>query len=429
MLTTEQAGTGAAPTEAPGAAPVVSPAEAAPNADSRPLQDIQMELAQKLLAGTNDKAAEAPAAEKPAAAVRDPATGRFAKADGAADPDTAEGDEPADDEKALDAADDAADGESDSPEAAESEQEKPDSAAPPRDPPAYLSPELKARWAKLDPDVQDAVAAHALENRQTISRLGNVFEPFRRIAVEHQDFFEQHKLSPPDAFRNLMEWNLQMTKDPAAAILGLAKVAKIDLAALAGVAPQQSQQPVDDLGLPPDPEVIALKAKIERLEAVINQHDSHLTAQQREQRRLDAERAARQEQEQQAQVSAIADAIAKLEVELPDFGKLLNSGDIGIEVEKVRAKSPDLPHEQVLRKAYERALWANDDTRERAMTAKQAADRKAREEKAAAAAAKAKKAAATTVRGAPPKTAPVASVSDAQAEVLRKYQGMGIIKG
>ncbi|MFM1816827.1 MAG: hypothetical protein RLZ98_3522 [Pseudomonadota bacterium] len=425
MLTSEQATAGTPETGAPATGAAVSPAEAPPAADNRPFEEVQLELARKLL--SNDAPAEKPAEDKPAAgAVRDPATGRFVKADGTAE-DTPEGEEPADDEKAPEAADEAADGESDSPETEEGEQE-PAETAPPRDPPAYLSPELKARWGKLDPDVQDAVAAHALENRQTISRLGNVFEPFRAVAVEYRDFFDQHKLAPADAFRNLMDWNVQITRDPAAAILGLAKAAQIDLAALAGASPQQ-QQPVDDLGLPPDPEVVGLKAELEQLKAIIQQHDSHLTAQQREQRRLDAERAERTEREQQAQVEAVADAIARLEVELPDFKKLLNSGDIGIEVEKVRAKSPNLPHEQVLRQAYDRALWANEGTRGRALQQQQAAERKAREEKAAAAAAKAKKAAATTVRGAPPKTAPAASVADAQAETVRKFQSMGILKG
>ncbi len=392
-----------------GTPPVVAPSQDAPAAEARPLQDIQLELAKKLLAG---ETAEADKTDAHKATPPRAPDGKFTKA-------SESGDKPSDAKTEVPA-------EGDQPKAETKPEDQTQVAAPPPAPPAHLPPGLKARWDKIDPDVRDELSAYALEARQTISRLGQL-NPYGEVANAHSQYFSERGLSGPQAFNNLLAWDIELARDPGSALPRFLAMYGIDLAQLTRATPQPHAQSVDDLGLPPDPQVAALKSEIEQLKGLIPKYErdirgitSHLSAQEQ------ARRAYESEQHQTA-VSSAEDEIARFEATTPGFRELLNSGEIGIEMDKLRSTSPDMPLRQMLQKAFDRAQWANEGMREKAIAARQmaerkAADEKAQKEKAAAAAAKAKSAAAANVRGLPNgNAAPPSSVKDAQSEVLRRH--------
>ncbi len=246
------------------------------------------------------------------------------------------------------------------------------------------------------------------------------------MASSYRDYSAASNVHPGQVFNNLMAWNVELEKDPASALPRLAKAYGVDLAGLYA-SKQPQQQPADDLGLPPDPQVVALQQTIANLESRISEYDrqirgvtSHLSSQEQAQREW-------QEQQYEAQIGSVETEIAKFQAGNPDFNALLQSGELGVEIAKLQERQPDLPRDQLIKTAFERAQWANPQMRAKAMAAHQASERKAAEEKAqkdkaAAAAAKAKAAASANVRGLPNgNAAPPASVKDAQSEVLRRH--------
>lgn len=399
-------------------------AQAAPAAETQQsLRDIQLETAKRLLADApaDDKATEGEREHHSKAQPRDDATKRWTNTKPDGSPTDKTGAKPEDgqaDETAAEAAqDDRPEGKDDQPPAKE----------PPAEPPAYLSPDLKARWGKMEPDVRDAVAADALQARQAISRLGRALEsyrPFEQTAREHQEFFKATQTAPHQVFDNLMQWNTYLERNPAAAIRALADTYRVDLAQFA---PAQQQQ-TDDLGLPPDPQVSALQQEIAQLKGIIGQFDQRM-------RGVTTQLSAREEAEQnylaqqrEEAISRSEDELAAFEVHNPDFRALLDNGDIAVEIAKLQRVEPNLSRKDTLQKAYDRARWANPDMRtkliaeqSKAQEAERAKAEAAKRDAAQKAAASAKRAGQANVRGIPNSTTPPPSVRDAQAEVLRKY--------
>lgn len=387
-------------TNAAGAQPVEAPVTGTPEATPPPAEgsrESMVALASKLLSAPD--VGDEPLAEtgdEAPAKPRDP-TGKFAKAADAS-------------------------GETEAP-AADADAKPDDAAAkeppkPVREVPAHwrMTEGQKAKWAEAPPEVQDAVAQMAARDRQTLSRLGNDLRPFREIEQQHANYFRELGSAPPQVFANFIAWDRAMKADPEKVVPQFLKLYGLDVSRLAS---GNDQPAADPSGLPPDPEVVqlrettrALQEKIAALERQTGQVTSHLTAQQQ----ADQERQAAAET---ARLNDFASKVREFAAKHSDFQTLVDSGDLEIEIDVLRARG--VPEDQLLEKAYDRAVHANAATREARSKQQSQLAEKAKAEAARKAADAAKRAGAINVRGAPENTAPPANVRDAQHAVLRKH--------
>lgn len=403
-------------------APEAQPAPAAAQEPTTPeqLRDIQLETAKRLLAGEPAEKSDEQKTHHSKTQPRDEATKRWTNTKPDGSPADAKPKDGEADETAAEAAQD------DSKPKGGTEQ--PQAKEPPAAPPSWLSPDLKARWDTMSPDVRDSVAAFAAQARESIGRLGRTLEsyrPFEATAREHQDFFKSSGAAPHQVFDNLMRWNAYLERSPAAAIRALASTYGVDLAQSS---PAQQYQQNADQGLPPDAQTLALQNKIQQLEGIIANLDRGFRG---VTTRLSAQDQAEQEYREQQAAAAVndnEDALARFEVQLPDFKQLLEGGEIAVEIAKLQRQQPNLSRDDLIKEAYERARWANKGTRERLMSEQTKAQEKQRQDAeakkrddAAKAAANARKAGQANVRGVPGTSPQHVDVADAQKAALRKF--------
>ena len=394
-----------------------APAQSAPATAEPSLQDVQMEAATRLLAGlsksddtvspasdttyTTDKTAKA--GEQP----RDPVTKRFVKGDTTGETDASATDKAAADTKTDAAADPA---ETDT---------KPTDAAPPAiAPPQSWAADVREKWATLDPVVQQYIVDRERDAHRQISRQGQELRqiadfamPLATVAQQHEDYLKQIELPPHQALGNLLDFQRYMDANPQAAISYLAEKYGVTLPASA--VPDAAG---DDL--PPDPQVLRLQQQLAATQNQLRQLETNLTARERQAMAERQERERVELDRQERQTMAAVNAFARKN---PHFATLNADGDLIALVNVIRQSEPDLTTEQVLQKAYDRAVWANPRTRAIVVKDQQTQAERERAEKAKAAAAQAKQAGSINVRGAAASPPQSISVADAQKEVLRKY--------
>ncbi len=145
--------------------------------------------------------------------------------------------------------------------------------------------------------------------------------------------------------------------NPGEGLKWLAQSYGVDLAQLAGPPKQQADpasQAVDDLFK--DPRVDQLTAnfqrEIQQLKQQLGQVGGHLTA--------------REQAEQQQRTNYVATAVQKFSADKPYFAEL--EDEITHEVNFIKAREPGSPIEKVLERAYDRAVYANPQIRERVLS-------------------------------------------------------------
>ena len=402
----------ATPAPAPDLATVA--ANSAP-AEGASLHDVQMEAAKALLRelpGNENKA------ELNLKGERDPSTGKFTKSGTPA---------PA----KLDAK--LPNGATGDPSDAQSEDgtKSETDAQPSSPPPAHLAPDIKAVWSKLPAEAQDAIAARTLDDRKAISRLGNEvkrYEPFVEVANQHREYFERNQAHPASVFNNLMAWNQVLESDPVAHFPKLietygVKPAEVQamITALArqhglSVSPTQAD---DDFSLPPDQNTVALRAEIESIKRQNAQLMNRLGQNEGTVRQFtqtqQAEAEARAEyaraQEESRMSSSVDSFVATVDKNEFEFLRPY----VAAEILKL---DPNLPEKDVMPTAYANARKAL----EAVIAPRLSQTDKAKQQQAQQASnGKARQIASSNVRGLPPVTPPIASVKDAQNDVLRKY--------
>ena len=206
---------------------------------------------------------------------------------------------------------------------------EPEPAQPAIEAPHSWSAEMKAKWAALPPEAQTYIAQRERETHQAITRAGEQikqFEPIRGVIEQHADLFQRAGVAPADGIGRLLAAERLLERDPRAAIEQIARAYGVDLSG----APQT-----------PESQTIAeLRHKLAQIEGT-------LTSQ--------------AQQAQQAQQADLARSIEAASKDLPHFEEvkplvagILSAGAV---------PEGDVP--AMIRAAYDMAIHAKPEIRER----------------------------------------------------------------
>ena len=249
--------------------------------------------------------------------------------------------------------------------------------------PETLSPADRAAFAKLSPEGQTFVAQREQRWNEALTAKGREAATLQRKLADYDDVvapyqaeLAQHGMTPAAAFRQLIGLRDFARKDPAGYIKWFAEGHKIDPATILG-APKADEYV--------DPQIKALNDRIAQFEG-------HVSSQ-------------RQAEETRI-VSGIVSAMEAFKGEKgadgqpahPYFDQL--EAEMTVITNAIRAKFPNAAHADVLKVAYDRAVWMNPQTRQATMTAREQAAEAKRLKDAQAHAAQARRA-SSPVRGAP----------------------------
>jgi DNA repair exonuclease SbcCD ATPase subunit len=278
-----------------------------------------------------------------------------------------------------------------------------EAAKPVVEPPVSWSAEMKAKFAALPPDVQAYAVQRDSEANKRISELGQVqktFEPVRSTLERYSPLFEANGVTYEAGLQNLLSVAAALQSDAPNAIREIARRHGVDLRELAGAAP------ADD-GQPDSAELRSVKQELAELRRHVAETSNRVVS--------------REQAEQQAQVSSLTSAIETFASDKPDFDKI--EADIAGLIPAIKAANPGLDHKAILEQAYERAIWANPETRARRLEAdaKAQADRQAKEARERAE--KAKKSASINVKGDVVNGNSPRSVDDDLREIAAKHYG------
>jgi hypothetical protein len=213
-------------------------------------------------------------------------------------------------------------------------------------PPSTWKPVVRAEWDKLTPSVRAEIYRREADFQNGQAQLlpdARLGQSMRQVTEPYRMVVESNYGTPENAMKSFLQTAslLQMgsPQQKLQTIAGIAQQFGIDLSPLAGAGLPQ-QQPAADRQFQ-DPRV------------------DQLLAHQRQQEQL------RQQSEQQ-QLEGIANAwIAEKDAQgnpvYPYVGDVMN--EMAMLIPQVRQANPLFSHPQVLKEAYDRAVWANPDTR------------------------------------------------------------------
>jgi len=229
------------------------------------------------------------------------------------------------------------------------------------DPPQSWSADEKAIWSTLS----DAAKAAVIRREREIDRALSERAPetqdvreFRQVAEAYRDQIAEIGAAPSMVLKNAITWDRALRTDPVRALSAMARQYGIDLAQISQAAPEQLNAPIDQT----NPQIAHLHRRIAELEAA--------TAQER-------------------QMSTAA-TIEAFETAKDASGALRHPyfAEVRVDMGRLITADPTLSLEQ----AYDKAIWANPETRGKLRAAEAAAEkakadaaRKAAEAKASAA--------------------------------------------
>ena len=252
-------------------------------------------------------------------------------------------------------------------------------------PPVSWSAEAKAEWSKLPPAIQEAAIKREAEVNEGFRRLSEErrqLEPLAKAVEPHLQMFQRYNTDPATGIQKLMAAQEYLTRDPVNAIRWLAQERGVNLRALAEMGDMtvqqvqmqqpQYQQPVD-------------------IPAIVRS------------------------QMQQAQIEQEVERFATSQ---PYYAEV--ERELLVLVPYIKQEHPELSPSQVLKEAYDRAVYANPATRAKVIAstdtdriAKAQADQKANAAKA--------RGAAVSLRGSPASgaanTSPLVSVGDVDDDI------------
>ncbi len=232
-------------------------------------------------------------------------------------------------------------------------------------PPVSWAADAKAGWASLPPAIQNAVLKREREASDGFRQYSEQTKAYERALAPVAKEAQRFGLSIDDATKRLVDGHVFLETQPAQAILWLAQKHGLNLAELAAN-PPAPQMPARTEAIVP-PQVLE---QVSSLEQRFNQFfaDQNATA-------VDAFAA----DPKNAHYGAV-------EEQLPNVMRML------------KAENPALTGVPLLQAAYERAIWLNQDVREKIIAERQAQTQQQTTQKLAAKAAQASRA-AVSVRG------------------------------
>jgi hypothetical protein len=274
----------------------------------------------------------------------------------------------------------------------------PEPAKPAIEAPNSWSAEMKAKFPNLSPDVQEYVAQREREAHQAITQKGEqvkAFEPIRQTLDQHREVFVKNGVTEAEGVQRLFAADRFLQEKPGEAIQWLANHYGVDLRQFATGNPQQDQSP--------NGEVLQLRRELAEIK-------NSLTA--------------RERSEQQAQTATVAQTIDKFASENPYFNDV--EDELMGMIPVIKSKEPGLNYGEVLKKAYDRAVYANPDVRQRLQADQQKAAEDKRKVDEAEAVRKAKQAGGInqkSVQGTSPTKG--ATMEDTMSAVFDRLHGNG----
>jgi hypothetical protein len=261
---------------------------------------------------------------------------------------------------------------------------------PVADYPANWDAAYKDHWGKLPPEVQKFISEREQKTHQTLDRQGQVIKYFEPISGVLQTM-NQLGVQPGTEAQMIQSWmqaDRYLSQNPSEALKWLAQQYNVDLAQIAGQPQQPAQQnPIDDLFK--DPRYDTLAKQNEALQ-------QKLAALEQQQQKVVGSLTAREQAEAQRQTAYISEQIQKFASDRPYFAQL--EDEITHEVNLIKAKEPSLPIDKLLDKAYDRAIYANPQIRERVLADQRKAEMEKAQKEAAVKTAQAKKLSSMNVR-------------------------------
>ena len=253
--------------------------------------------------------------------------------------------------------------------------------------PTSWSAENQQLFAKLPPEAQRYIADREREATQLISRQGGelkTFEPIRPV-LQALNQWGVPQGREAEVIQSWARAQAFLDQNPTEGLKWLAQSYGVDLGKLAGQPKQEN--PVDDLFK--DPRYDELAKRFEAQEQYIKSLGGHVQQKdQLEQQRLQAE-TERQRADLQKQIDEFA-------ADKPLFREI--ESEVTHEVALLKSKEPGLSVKELIAKGYERAVYANPQTRERVLSEARKAEADKAQKEAAAKQAQAKKMAAMNVR-------------------------------
>lgn len=330
--------------------------------------------------------------------------GKFTKAESA---------EPATAEPAADATAEA----TETPDQPEEAQVEP--AQPAIDAPHSWSGEHKAKWATVPPELQAYIAQRETESHGAITRAGQQlktfeqqvksYEPFNQLIQHYQPDFAKRGISPVQSFASLLAAQKSLEQNPLGGLVQIGLSYGVDLRPYLQAASQQhGGQPAQQF----DPMVAQLQAQLSELQG-------KMTA--RERVEFEANQRA-----EQAKQEAERETHDKTLVVIEDFSKdkpYFNEVEtelLGL-IPAFKTRHPEASPKEILTKAYDAAIHANDLIRQRIQADQRKAEEVKRQADIKAKAESARKTAATNVKSVPGKTTP-RTIDDTMEETWARLQ-------
>lgn len=302
---------------------------------------------------------------------------------------------------------------SESEETVADESEETADTLPPILPPVSWNAQDKNIFKDLPREVQEVIKRRESERdsfvtktREEFSQAGNELQRFKQVLTPVQQRLRLQGMTEEQYISQLIAADDLLQSNPAQGIQWLSQQYGLD--------PSQ----LNDVGAAPQADS-ATTARIAQLEAMIAQQ----------------QQSQQQSQELQTQ-TAMAQAQKDFEnfaLEADEKGNLQHPyvADIGQEMipfaASIRQQNPTLSNKEILAQAYERAVWANPETREALMQSKEQSSQKRQRDEVAKKAARAKKA-GSSVNGSPSNSAaPVENGSQSlRASLLAAFDEISV---
>lgn len=244
------------------------------------------------------------------------------------------------------------------------EEAEPEVATSAIDVPNSWSAEQQEKWAGIPPETQAYIAEREKQAHDQISRMGqelSAFKPVGDALQQHEQTFSRHGMTPIQGVTELLKVQDMIDNDPVGTLVKLAGQYNVDLSQLANGDSTQGDT---------SPQVAQLTQQVNQLTSRLSATEQHSEQQ--------------KQQEFQNEVTRAKEELAKSGIEQRPHYEALKQDIVDL-LEGGKASS--------FAEAYEKAAWANPETRTTLLKEQQKADLDAK----AKAAAEAKKAAKVNV--------------------------------
>ena len=294
---------------------------------------------------------------------------------------------------------------SESVDATSSDQPTSSGPEPAQSSPAIVAPlswsaDVKDDWAKIPPKAQELIARRESEAHKAITQMGNelkTFEPLREIYSALNQHWRVPQGREPEVIASWARAQHALDTNPVEALKWLAQSYGVDISQMAGGKPADTKpagnNPTGDPALDDlfkDPRIDQqLMPMLQAFQKKIEEQDQAL-------RYFYGQQTARESADQTRRQKHASEVIGTFAKDKPYFAEL--EDEITDEVRLLKGREPDLAPDEVLKRAYDRAVWKSEPVRARILDEQRKAEETKSKQEATKKAAEAKKLNSMNVR-------------------------------